>query len=184
MSQLYTPEISFTTDLCRAIIGSSLGGGLADPVRNYPSFFSRGTIFEEFPFLLPNMICAGVCMFSFTVALLFLEETNERAKHRRDVGLDIGRWIIGTLKRSGSTKSQSKLPEGREDEDTALIWEDEKPEGYNIGRASAPPSKAPSGTETPRLAASETDSTSPDLSTARAFNRQVVLNIVCYGLVA
>ncbi|KAH0066235.1 MFS general substrate transporter, partial [Aureobasidium melanogenum] len=77
-----------------SIVGSGLGGTLADPVRNYPGYFEHGSLFEKFPYLLPNLVCAGVVIFGMTVGILFLEETHEDLKGRRDYGLDIGDWIL------------------------------------------------------------------------------------------
>ena len=52
-----------------SIIGSALGGALADPVRNYPDVFNHGTIFETYPYLLTNAVCSGVVIFSLIVGL-------------------------------------------------------------------------------------------------------------------
>lgn len=82
-----------------AIIGSALGGGLADPVRNYPTLFAPGTILDRFPYLLPNLICSVAVIIGIVVGILFLEETHEDMQDRKDYGLEIGRWIESWFKR-------------------------------------------------------------------------------------
>jgi len=175
------PQLAYSY---RAIIGASLGGALADPVVNYPSLFSRGTIFEKFPFLLPNLVCAGVCLFSLLAGLLFLQETNDRAKHRRDIGLEVGRWLTGKIFPSKTLKSPQKLHEQDQGDRAALLWDEDKTNGYGTSRPSTQASVIASGATTPHAASLETDSTTPELSVVKAFNRQVVLNIICYGLIA
>ncbi|GAB1199155.1 hypothetical protein APSETT444_008501 [Aspergillus pseudonomiae] len=83
-----------------SIIGPAMGGALAQPCENYPWLFPRGTILETFPFLLPNVVCVVVLLFGIVVGFLFLEETHPEKKHRRDLGLELGNWLIGKCRRS------------------------------------------------------------------------------------
>jgi len=118
------------------------------------------------------------------VGLLFLEETNDRAKHRRDVGLEAGRWLTRKLSPSQDTKSPRNLSGWRDGERTALAWEeDHKTKAYGTSQNVAHEA-AESASGIPQVAASEMDPATSHLSAERAFNRQVVLNIVCYGIVA
>lgn len=52
------------------------------------------TAYDQFrahhPYALSNMVVCVFLWFSFTVGFLFLEETNEKFKHRRDLGIDLG----------------------------------------------------------------------------------------------
>ncbi|KAI5290797.1 hypothetical protein KEM52_000350, partial [Ascosphaera acerosa] len=68
-----------------SIIGPAMGGALAQPCDNYPSLFPRGSIFDSFPFLLPNLICVVILLVGITVGVLFLEETHPEKRYRRDV---------------------------------------------------------------------------------------------------
>lgn len=63
------------------LVGPAIGGYLAEPSKKY-AFFSRTELrlFEEFPYLLPNLLSSIACIFSFFVALALLDETkNSRA---------------------------------------------------------------------------------------------------------
>ena len=62
----------------RSILGPALGGALAQPCDSYPTLFARGSIFDRFPFLLPNLVCAIILAFGVLIGILFLEETHER----------------------------------------------------------------------------------------------------------
>ena len=59
------------------IIGPSIGGYFADPVRSFPSHFAKNGLFDKFPYLLPNLICSGLMLVSGLVAWIFLTETLE-----------------------------------------------------------------------------------------------------------
>lgn len=78
-------------------MGAAIGGALAEPVRNYPSIFAEGGLFDEYPYLLPNLFCAVCVVFGVAIGLLFLEETHQEKKSRRDVGVEAGSWILRRL---------------------------------------------------------------------------------------
>lgn len=58
------------------IIGPAIGGTFAEPHRSYPDLFTNDSIFAKFPFLLPNIICAGLLMISIVLGYFLLEETH------------------------------------------------------------------------------------------------------------
>ncbi|KZF22889.1 MFS multidrug transporter-like protein [Xylona heveae TC161] len=58
------------------IIGPAIGGTFAEPAVGFPGLFSANGIFATFPYLLPNLICAGLLLISIVVGYLFLEETH------------------------------------------------------------------------------------------------------------
>lgn len=58
------------------VIGPSIGGYFASPVENFPSFFSPMSIFGKFPYLLPNLICAGMMLVSIVAGYFLLDETH------------------------------------------------------------------------------------------------------------
>ncbi|KAI5197795.1 MFS general substrate transporter [Aureobasidium subglaciale] len=58
------------------IIGPSIGGIFSAPADNFPDVFSPHGIFAKFPYLLPNLICAALMMFSIVCGFFFLEETH------------------------------------------------------------------------------------------------------------
>ncbi|KAI1377785.1 MFS general substrate transporter [Hypoxylon crocopeplum] len=58
------------------IIGPAIGGMLADPHNSWPNTFPRGTLFADFPYLLPNLCCAGLLLISICLGYFLLEETH------------------------------------------------------------------------------------------------------------
>ncbi|KAK4221736.1 major facilitator superfamily domain-containing protein [Podospora fimiseda] len=58
------------------IIGPMIGGLFADPHESYPELFPTGSLFQRFPYLLPNLICAGLLLVSILAGYFLLEETH------------------------------------------------------------------------------------------------------------
>ncbi len=58
------------------IIGPAIGGTFANPVTSFPGTFHKDGLFSNFPWLLPNLICAALMMISIICSYLFLEETH------------------------------------------------------------------------------------------------------------
>ncbi|KAI1470730.1 MFS general substrate transporter [Daldinia caldariorum] len=58
------------------IIGPAIGGMLADPHESWPETFPQGTLFANFPYLLPNLCCAALLMISICLGYFLLEETH------------------------------------------------------------------------------------------------------------
>ncbi|KAI9793202.1 MAG: hypothetical protein M1816_000623 [Peltula sp. TS41687] len=58
------------------IIGPAIGGTLVDPAKSFPWLFPPSGVFGTFPYLLPNLICAVLLLFSIVVGDIFLEETH------------------------------------------------------------------------------------------------------------
>ncbi|OAX85556.1 hypothetical protein ACJ72_00050 [Emergomyces africanus] len=77
-----------------SIVGPAMGGALAQPCDNYPQLFRRNTIFDRYPFLLPNLVCVVILCFGITIGILFLEETHPEKKFHRDRGIELGRCLI------------------------------------------------------------------------------------------
>ncbi|ROW04525.1 hypothetical protein VMCG_04993 [Cytospora schulzeri] len=57
------------------IIGPSIGGTFADPHETWPNVFPKGSLFERFPYLLPNLVCAALLFVSIILGYFLLEET-------------------------------------------------------------------------------------------------------------
>lgn len=95
-----------------------MGGTLADPVHNHPSWFPSDdepdnfwkALFLKKPFLLPNMVTSGLLFFSAVIAFLFLEESNEDFKPRNayDPGLALGDKFIRFITRGKVDLSKRK----------------------------------------------------------------------------
>ena len=62
------------------IIGSAMGGFLAQPAKFYPGVFSEDGIFGRFPYLLPNLFAAVAITLAIIQGIFFLEETNPAFK--------------------------------------------------------------------------------------------------------
>ncbi|KAI0841264.1 MFS general substrate transporter [Hypoxylon sp. FL0890] len=60
------------------IIGSGMGGFLAQPAKFYPSLFPADGLFGRYPYLLPNLVAVAVIIMAIIQGALFLEETNPR----------------------------------------------------------------------------------------------------------
>ncbi|KAE8443811.1 hypothetical protein EG329_001318 [Mollisiaceae sp. DMI_Dod_QoI] len=58
------------------IIGPALGGTFADPATSFPNLFSQDGLFGRFPYLLPNLLCAGLLLISILAGYFLLEETH------------------------------------------------------------------------------------------------------------
>ncbi|KAJ5092204.1 hypothetical protein NUU61_007074 [Penicillium alfredii] len=58
------------------IIGPAIGGLLAKPSEGFPSVFPPDGLFGKFPYLLPNLVCSVLLLFSIVGSWLFLQETH------------------------------------------------------------------------------------------------------------
>jgi MFS family permease len=168
-----------------SIIGPAMGGALAQPCQNYPGLFQRHTIFDSFPFLLPNLVCVVVLVFGVIVGFLFLEETHPEKRYRRDPGLELGNWLVAQC--SGS---RLQLTE----DDTDIKVEANGADYFDYG--DVPPPEYRSTETSPQLgpvknvgALSEDDDIEGQVKgeqcgTPKAFTKQVVFNIIAYGILA
>ncbi|RAH73119.1 MFS transporter [Aspergillus aculeatinus CBS 121060] len=164
-----------------SIIGPAMGGALAQPCDNYPWLFQRGTIFDSFPFLLPNLVCVVVLSSGIIVGLLFLEETHPEKRNRRDPGLDLGNWLVNKFKGSRDNLAEELDVKADTTGDDYFVYDDVPPPEYRSAESS------------PRLGPMKE---SDDLSTdddiegqmkgqkPKAFTKQVIFNIIAYGILA
>ena len=95
-----------------------------------PRLFARGSIFDRFPFLLPNLVCAIILALGVLIGILFLEETHEEKRYRRDVGLEIGDWITRRCRIQESCHISDKAGDANLAEAESLLIEDDEPPGY------------------------------------------------------
>ncbi|TKX20625.1 MFS transporter-like protein 132 [Elsinoe australis] len=58
------------------IIGPSIGGYFAAPADTYPEIFPADGVFGQFPYLLPNIVCAGMMLVSIVAGWFLLDETH------------------------------------------------------------------------------------------------------------
>lgn len=153
-----------------SIIGAGLGGSLAEPVKNYPAWFTPGSLWETFPFLLPNLFCLVFVFVGLTAGILFLEETHEDHKHRRDRGVELGRLLLSRLRRQQRIQLTDK--DSSLDETESLISDEDEPLAYD-----SPASDEEAYTKRhPSLAHRP--------SASQTFTPQVILNLVAVGILA
>jgi hypothetical protein len=84
--------------VCSSLIGPVIGGYLADPVKTLPSIFHDRSVWQHYPYLLPNLIVALFIASSGLLGFFFLEETHPELRNNRNIGLEISKWICGKVK--------------------------------------------------------------------------------------
>jgi MFS family permease len=185
-----------------AFIGSGLGGALADPVRNFPSTFQQGTIFEKFPYLLTNLVCTAVVVFCLITGFLFMEETHEEKKKRRDIGLELGDCLIRCFYKDYRRYDLlNEKDESAESVRVSIALTDDELPDYTSNAASPalPAYRSLEATPRPSLMLLEAKNGKADLEEAlsragqlakakggfsKAFTKQVMLNIFGFGILA
>ena len=80
-----------------SIIGPAGGGALANPAHTYPGVFGNNVFFKRFPYALPNLVASIFFFVGIATGILYLRETLETKKGRRDYGLEIGRRLKAYL---------------------------------------------------------------------------------------
>eukprot|EP00904_Undaria_pinnatifida_P003322 jgi/Undpi1/12991/HiC_scaffold_7.g02655.m1 len=58
-----------------AVLGPGVGGILTEPAINFPGTFSEDGVFGKNPYLLPNLVGAGLSIVALPLALLFLKDS-------------------------------------------------------------------------------------------------------------
>ncbi|CAN8102720.1 unnamed protein product [Discula destructiva] len=177
-----------------SIVGPMIGGNLARPCRNMPSLFPAGSIWEKYPFLLPNLFSAATCVFGVVVGLLFLEETHADKKDRHDPGLELGKSIARWFTRFTTSNDAQDASETQ-----SLLSHNGPPASYNTNENTQQLTSTPATDveQQPLLdaevvgnrlrASAKSDRTQeekPRVSARQAFTRPVVMNIISYGLLA
>ena len=167
-----------------SIIGPAMGGALAMPCEAYPWLFARDTIFDEYPFLLPNLVCVGVLMFGITIGLLFLEETHAELRARRDLGLELGNRILLCVTGDVAAFCDEDKVASHKLSEFVHLTEDEQPPGYRSTEGSPRISTVTRLHNSPNDSNIEEGTTKENHGIARTFNRQVILVIIGYGILA
>ena len=182
----------------RSIVGPMLGGALARPCISYPEIFATGTIWDRFPYLLPNLFSAATAFFGVTVGLLFLEETHALKKHQRDRAREVGDRILALFQGLSWCQGCGK----RSPEKKPLLANDSL-SGYQSAATCGPISRQfvtdedlpayESHENSPRLLPKDSVPTPPPApldpsprtgEPPRIFTKAVVMNIMSYGILA
>ncbi|EAS32306.3 MFS multidrug transporter [Coccidioides immitis RS] len=157
-----------------SIIGPALGGALAQPCQNYPALFSGNSIFAQYPFLLPNLVCVAILVVGITIGILFLEETHGEKKHQRDRGLEAGEWLMRKI-RDGKDIAADET-DGRSRDSTHFLL-DGSSFGYE-GTESRP------GTSSSKATKSDNCFGKQNKSILKIFTPRVIYIILGYGILA
>lgn len=100
-----------------SIFAPSVGGALANPASKYPKVFADNGLFKRYPFALPNLVGAVFFLIGLSAGTLFLRETLESKKDKRDYGIILGEILLLPFKRK---KHKPKSSFGV-DESTSLL---------------------------------------------------------------
>ncbi|KAF7716093.1 MFS-type transporter [Penicillium ucsense] len=172
-----------------SIIGPAMGGALAQPCDNWPQLFSRDTLFDRFPFLLPNLVCICVLVCGIVVGFLCLEETHPEKKHRRDPGRELGNWLVSQCWTTRVQLPQVSDVEQKETKYIAYEDSDDVPPEYTSAESS--PCLRPVKVRVEKnvgdaagIAACDGDVEGQKPAASKAFTRQVILTILAYGILA
>ncbi|KJZ79904.1 hypothetical protein HIM_00618 [Hirsutella minnesotensis 3608] len=176
-----------------SIIGPVIGGALARPCISYPDIFARGTIWDRYPYLLPNLFSAATVFVGVVIGFLFLEETHSTQRLQRDRGRELGRHITALFRRAAVCQCN-----GRTYEKQGLLDVDGPKSAYGSlgGRPRVIPKVADedeplpayqSRENSPKLAPQTNSSPVPALQSTtqkKIFTKTVILNIISYGILA
>ncbi|KAF2840990.1 MFS general substrate transporter, partial [Patellaria atrata CBS 101060] len=81
-----------------SVIGPSIGGALANPMRVKPGSSGNGSFLERYPYALPNLVTSAMFFIGITTGILFLHETLASRRNRLDYGLRLGRRLIAVTR--------------------------------------------------------------------------------------
>lgn len=168
-----------------------IGGNLARPCINMPNIFHPGTIWEKYPYLLPNLFSAATCVVGVVIGILFLEETHADKKDRHDPGLALGKCIA----RYFSRKREESKEDDNASETSSLLSRHESLPDYRTTENSPLLSSTPAADVEAqplldtdvvdnRLRASTERTEKARIPAREAFTRPVIMNIVSYGILA
>ncbi|KAJ4270018.1 hypothetical protein NW762_001691 [Fusarium torreyae] len=176
-----------------SIVGPMIGGALARPCISYPEIFARGTIWDRYPYLLPNLFSAATVFIGVIIGLLFLDETHSEKKNQRDRGRELGdylaSWFGGVAKCNGRGRSPEKqaLLDGKQH--TQYLSTSARPGSAHSDDEALPAYR--SQENSPRLSP-QADTQS--LASVRlepvvqrkpkTFTKPVIMNIISYGILA
>jgi MFS family permease len=81
------------------IFGPGFEGSLVHPVERFPGLSESSKLLKEYPFALPNILISVLFIQGISQGTLFLKETLEEKKHRRDYGVIFGSLLTRSCRR-------------------------------------------------------------------------------------
>ncbi|KAF2852534.1 MFS general substrate transporter [Plenodomus tracheiphilus IPT5] len=91
-----------------AIFGPTLGGALSNPLRIDPRKPRGSKFLEKFPYVLPNIVAAAFFTTGIVVGWLFLQETLESKRGKKDLGIRTGEKITGSVRKILGVKGEEQ----------------------------------------------------------------------------
>ncbi|SLM34019.1 mfs general substrate transporter [Lasallia pustulata] len=155
-----------------SIFGPALGGALASPATAHPEWFGNNAFLKKYPYALPNMVISIFFLFGLTTGWLFLVESNETRKHRRDWGRSVGEFLVRAVK--GFFSKKRRRP-------TWIREEDDEQGGSLLNHRHS------SSTSTVKTSKSEDHvytQSQPPTGYLEIFSRQTNINLVVYTFLA
>lgn len=127
-------------------------------------------------------------MIGIVVGILFLEETHQEMKYRRDIGFEIGQKLLDRFNWQRGPDSSDKVNDAEFEESRSLL-DDEPPPGYRTTEGSPrfPSSRALSPAAPPYTRSAvrvPLQSKGASISVQKAFTKPVVIHILGYGILA
>ncbi|KAF5612142.1 tetracycline resistance TCR1 [Fusarium subglutinans] len=175
-----------------SIVGPMIGGALARPCISYPEIFPRGTIWDRYPYLLPNLFSAATVFFGVIIGLLFLDETHAEKKSQRDRGREIGDYLASWFGGVAGCNGRGRSPEKQ-----ALL---DGKQNVQYLSTSVRPGSAHSDEALPAYRSQENSprlAPQPDTQSlneaplepivvrkSKTFTKPVIMNIISYGILA
>lgn len=170
-----------------SIVGPMIGGALAKPVESLPSVFTPGSLWDRFPYLLPNLFSAICVMIGLVIGILFMEETHAEKKKRRDRGLELGNALLSWLqRRTDKAKGKTTIKDA---EEQPLLFETDESLPVYLSTEESPSSpsasdaccrRTPDDLEARGNHGQKTESK----PTGKIFTKPVVIIIASYGILA
>ncbi|KAK5998497.1 Major facilitator superfamily multidrug transporter mfsB [Cladobotryum mycophilum] len=178
-----------------SIIGPMIGGALARPCVSYPDLFPRGSLWDRYPYLLPNLFSAFTVFIGVIVGFLFLEETHMGMRGERDRGREIGNRITAIFRRASSCQGRNPEKQSLLANNSTTGYDATGPTRSNSGASGAiePLPAYRSQENSPRLVPQDDDEQASVNSEAismqppkdmKIFTRPVIMNIISYGILA
>lgn len=153
---------------------------LCNPAATHEIF--KETVFETYPYLLPNLVCAAVVLLSLSVGFLFLEETHEDAKYGRDRGYELGQWITRNFPWNHHDYIVLSDKDSPLDEFRSILASRRSISYRSTDSSPTLCSSRTSMAEPPPFALDK--DLEPPTETPTAFSKQVWLNIISVGILA
>lgn len=161
-----------------SIIGPMIGGALARPCVSYPDVFARGTIWDRYPYMLPNLFSAAMVFFGVIIGILFLEETHAVKKNERDRGRELGDYLLSKFSWFGTRQQPASGPEKQ-----ILLDNDEGSDNESLPEYRSQES-SPRLLPQPDVEIQITPTEGPGSPGFKTFTKPVIMNIVSYGILA